>query len=102
MFVDTGWISQLYAAGAKGAYDVLYSMTRCEQERYASLGMTGRVGLTQQLLSARGARASLTPGAAAPAAAAPPDFKQLLRTWVQEQTDYPREVAEALKARQVK
>ena len=59
------------AEPAKRAYDVLYSLTRCEQERYAELGIESpyvRWGLHPELLeAARNAQA---------AAAASPDAKR--------------------------
>jgi len=50
-------------------------------QRYASLGMTGRVGLTQQLLSARGVRAPMTAEATAPASERRPSFRQEGDVW---------------------
>ena len=48
------------AEPAKAAYDVLYSMTRCEQARYAEIGIESpyvQWGLHQELLdAARAAR----------------------------------------------
>jgi tetratricopeptide (TPR) repeat protein len=49
--------------------------------RYASLGMTGRVGLTQQLLSARGGRAPMTAGAGVPAREARPSLRREGDVW---------------------